>query len=92
MKSAYEKAMERLERENGPTQKLSEEQKARIAEIDRKCDAQAAEKRLSFENRVLNASSPAESDVIQFELANELAGIEARRQEEKEAVWNEAKP
>lgn len=92
MKSAYEKAMERLERESGPTRKLSDEQKARIAEIDRKCDALAAEKRLSFDSRVVTATTQAEFDGIQLDLANELAGVESRRQQEKKAVWNEAKP
>ncbi|MDX9972612.1 MAG: hypothetical protein RBU21_06475 [FCB group bacterium] len=92
MKSAYEKAMERLERETGPTQKLTGEQKARIAEIDKKCDAQAAEKRLSFDSRIVTATTQEEFDGIQADLANELAGIESRRQREKEAVWNETKP
>jgi len=90
MKSAYEKAMERLERESGPTPKLTDEQKARVAELDRVYDAKAAEKRLEYESRVLNASSPAESDRLQAELANELAGIEARRQQEKDAIWSQA--
>ena len=47
MKSAYEKAMERLEAERGAVRKLSDEQKVRIAEIDRKFDALVAEKTLS---------------------------------------------
>lgn len=90
MKTAYEKAMERLERESGPTAKLTDEQKARVAELDRKYDAQVAEKRLAFEDRLAHASSPAESDRIQAELASELADIENRRQQDKEAIWREA--
>ena len=34
MKSAYELAMERLEKESGPSKKLTDEQKASIADIE----------------------------------------------------------
>jgi hypothetical protein len=90
MKSAYEKAMERLERESGPTRKLNDDQKARIAEIDKKYDAQAAELRLSFENRLMTATTQAEADAIQQELAGGLSSVESNRQQAKEAVWGEA--
>lgn len=90
MKSAYEKAMERLERESGPTARLTDEQKARISDLDKRYDAMVAEKRLAYEDRLVTASSPAESDRIQAELASELADIEARRQQEREAVWSQA--
>jgi hypothetical protein len=91
MKSAYEKAMERLERESGPLQTLTDEQKARIAEIDRKYDALIAEKRLAFESGATHTSSPGEHDKMQTELAGAIADLEARREREKEAIWNEAK-
>ena len=35
MKSAYELAIERLKRDQGPMRQLTNEQKQRIAEIDR---------------------------------------------------------
>jgi hypothetical protein len=89
MKSAYEKAMERLERESGPIRKLTDEQRAKIAEIDRKYDAQIAEQKLAFEGRLLNTSSPGEHDLMQTELANLLADIESRRERDKESVWGE---
>ncbi len=90
MKSAYEKALERLERESGPTRTLTEQQKARIADIDRRCDAQIAEQKIAYESKILNASTPAELNEIRAELANQLAAIESRREKEKESVWNEA--
>ena len=60
MKSAYEKAMERLEKESGPTGKLSDEQRNQIAEIDRKFDALVAEHKLSSEHKARAATTAAE--------------------------------
>ena len=45
MKSAYDLAMERLEK-NSPTHKLTEEQKASIAEIESICRSKIAEREL----------------------------------------------
>ena len=42
MKSAYELAMERLEKEKGPAKKLNDDQRAEIAEIENKYEADAA--------------------------------------------------
>ncbi len=88
MKSAYELAMERLEKASGPTKKLSDEQKARIAEIEKVCSAKSAELKLSYDERLGKASTREEFDQIQAELADKLASLEARRDKEKEAVWN----
>ena len=38
MKTAYELAMERMEKESGATKKLTNEQRARIATIEKKYD------------------------------------------------------
>lgn len=88
MKSAYELAMERLEKDSGPTRKLSEEQKARIAEIERKYDAKTAEVRLDFDGRLASAPPP-EVENVRRQLADALASVEANRERDKEAVWNE---
>lgn len=90
MKSAYEKAMERLEKESGPTAKLNDEQRRRIAEIDRKYDALVAEHKLSAQSKIASAGTALELEQIQSALAAELAGLETRREKEKAAVWNEA--
>ena len=42
MKSAFELAMSRLEKES-PTQKLTDEQKAKLAEVDSEINAKIAE-------------------------------------------------
>lgn len=89
MKSAYELAMERLEESSGPAQKLTDEQRGRIAEIDNVQDAKAAECRVQFDARKA-AASPAEWPALQQELADDLARIEEKRERDKDAIWNEA--
>lgn len=90
MKSSYEKAMERLERESGPTVKLNDEQRRRIAEIDRKYDALVAEHKLSAQSKAATVGTALEYEQVQSALASELAGLETRREKEKAVIWNEA--
>ena len=89
MKSAYELAMERLEQESGPTRKLSDEQKARIAEIDRKYDAKIAEQKLVHEGKLAAAESLEQVNELKAALAETVASLEAHRDKEKEATWAE---
>ncbi len=88
MKSAFELAMERLEKDSGPTRKLTDGQKARIAEIDKKYDAKAAEARLDYDN-CLASAPPSEMESVRNKLAEALASIEDSRERDKERVWNE---
>jgi len=88
MKSAYELAMERLEKASGPSQKLSEEQKNRIADLEKVYDAKIAEVKLSFVPRVQAVQSQAELESIQAEMAAKIASLEEKREREKEAIWN----
>ena len=88
MKSAYELAMERLEKASGPTKKLSDAQKAQIAELEKVYEAKIAEAKLSYEARFQGASSMEELTRFQTELADTLASLETRREKEKEAIWN----
>lgn len=88
MKSAYELAMERLEKESGPTRKLSNEQKARIAEIEKRFDARIAEQKLSYEDKFRAADSMELYDRLKAELADTIASLESQRDREKESIWN----
>ena len=88
MKTAYELAMERLEKASGPTRKLSNAQKARIAEIEKIYDAKIAETKLASESEMLSADSMEALNQFKQELADAIASIEERREQEKEAVWN----
>ena len=88
MKSAYEIALERMEKESGPAQKLTDAQRAEIAEIDRRLDAKAAGTRLEFDARLSKAASAEELEQIRNELADAMAAIEGQREKAKESVWN----
>lgn len=88
MKSAYEIAMARLEKEKGPGRKLSDEQKSEIAAINKKYDARAAEEKLSFETRMTKAANFEELENLRKEMAASLTSIEEQREKAKESVWN----
>jgi len=88
MKSAYELAMERLEKAGGPTKKLTDEQKAQIADIERVYEAKIAELKLSYESRLAGAESAEDLQQLQAELAGKAASLESKRDEEKDAIWN----
>ena len=56
MKSAYELAMERLEKQS-PTQQLTEAQKAAIADIESATKAQIAEQELFLKGKIAEAAA-----------------------------------
>ena len=89
MKSAYEIAMEKLEKDSGPLQKLSDEQKACITEIEKKYEARIAEQKLVFESRINGATTIEEQQTAQTERAEALTNLEDARDKEKEAVWQD---
>lgn len=88
MKSAYELAMERLEKEHGPGKKLTDEQRAKIAGIDNQYEAKIAELRLSYDSKM--AAEPHEAEGLRQELAETVKSLEAKRDKEKEAIWKES--
>ena len=88
MKSAYELAMERLEK-NAPTVKLTEAQKAEMAEIDRIALARTAEKELFLGEEIAKtqaAGNWAEVPAIEKQLANERRRIQEEADMKKERV------
>ena len=87
MKSAYEKALERMQAESGPQKKLSDEERARIAEIDNQYEAKIAQTKLKFQARLFSAAPP-EKAAAQAELTEEIQRLERRRDEEKDNIWN----
>ena len=87
MKSAYEIAMARLEKERGPTKKLTDEQKAQVAEIEIKCAAKIAEKKLAYETEIAGAESPEDMEKIRANFVGAIASLETGRDKAKEAVW-----
>ena len=83
MKSAYELAMERLQKAS-PSLSLTEEQKKELAEIDSKYRAKIAEKELFLRDQIRKAQTEGKADDIDS-LEKQLASDVRRLQEECEA-------
>ena len=84
MKSAYELAMERLQKAS-PSLSLTEEQKKELAEIDSKYRAKIAEKELFLRDQIRKAQTEGKADDIDS-LEKQLASDVRRLQEECEAA------
>ena len=88
MKSAYELAMERLESKD-PGVLLTDEQKARIADIEAKCKADIAAKELLLQGEIAKATAAGSAEElaqIRRQLADDIRRFEETREREKEAV------
>ena len=64
MKTAYELAMERLNK-NSPTTKLTEQQKKEIAELESKCKAKIAERELLLEGEKIKAIDRGDAEAFE---------------------------
>ena len=92
MKSAYELAMERLEQQS-PTAKLSDAQKAEIAEIDSMFKAKIAEREVFLRDQLAKAQAAGkyqEIEELEQELARELRKLNADCEAKKEKVRQRA--
>ena len=83
MKSAYELAMERLEK-NSPSVSLTEDQKKEIAEVGSVYRAKIAEKELFLKDQIHNAQLAGKIEELES-LEKQLASEIRRLQEECEA-------
>ncbi|MDF7826066.1 hypothetical protein P4B35_18695 [Pontiellaceae bacterium B12227] len=83
MKSAYELAMERS---SGPSIKLTDEQKAALADIDSKMKAKVAETEIMFDQQLATEADPAKAGLIQQTRQQQIAKIKNDAEEEKESV------
>jgi len=86
MKSAYELAMERLNKAN-PASKLTDAQKKQLAELDSRYAAKVAEREIGL-NAAMNqaGNDPAQVDALREQLAMERKKIQAELEEKKELV------
>ena len=80
MKSAYELAMEKLGGDATP--KLTDQQKAEIAEIDNRCKAKIAETEVMSQQQIDQAGD----DSAKVEQVREALSTEIRRMREKAEV------
>lgn len=90
MKSAYELAMERLEKQS-PTSRLTDAQKAEIAEIDSTYRAKAAEKELFLKDQIRKAMEAGQLEDVQSlekQLSFELRRLNEDCEAKKEKIRN----
>jgi hypothetical protein len=88
MKSAYELAMERLEKQS-PTSKLNAAQKAEIAEIEATAKAKAAEQEIFLRGKIAEAAAEGkyeEAEQLEKQLAHEIRRINEDAETKKEKV------
>lgn len=88
MKTAYELAMERLNK-SAPAAKLSERQKKEIAELDSKYKAKIAERELFVQGERAKAIEKGDAEAIEQlerQLASDRKSLQAELEEKKEAV------
>ena len=88
MKSAYELAMERLEKES-PQESLTEEKKELISEIEKKYSAKIAEREVFLRSKIeesLSEGQIQDAQQIDDELNRELKSLRMRCESEKEIV------
>jgi hypothetical protein len=90
MKSAYELAMERLQKQS-PSVSLTEEQKAQLAEIDSLYRSKMAEKELLLQEQIrkeAHAGAAEEVDRLKQQLSSELRRLQEECDQKKEKVRN----
>jgi hypothetical protein len=91
MKSAYELAMERLNK-TSPSVKLTEDQKRQIADLESQCAAKIAERELLLKGEIIKAvdkGDPEEIAQLEKQLVSDRKSIKADFEEKKEKVRNQ---
>ena len=88
MKSAYELAMERLNK-TAPTVKLTDEQKKELADLESQCSAKIAERELFLKGEITKAVNQGDDEAmeqLEKQLVSERKSIRADFDEKKEKV------
>ena len=88
MKSAYELAMERLEKES-PSLKLTDDQRSQLAEIDSLYKSKMAEKELLLKDQIQREQAAGkfkEVESLQQQLSSELRRLAQECESKKESV------
>jgi hypothetical protein len=88
MKSAYELAMERLEKKS-PSIALTDEQKQQIADVDSTYKARIAERDLFLKDQIAkaqNAGNSEEAESLQKQLSIEIRRLQEDAEEKKEKL------
>lgn len=88
MKSAYELAMERLEKQS-PTAKVTDEQRREIAEIESTYKARIAEREVFLKDLILKTKASGDDagvEALEKQLASELRRLNEDCEEKKEKI------
>lgn len=88
MKSAYELAMERLNK-TSPAAKLTDKQKKELAEIDSKYAAKIAGRELMLKDELRKAAEKGDGEAIEQlekQLISNRKSLEAEKEEKKEKI------
>lgn len=88
MKSAYELAMERLEKAS-PTAKLTDRQKQEIAELEAKAKAKIAEREIALQSAISAATEAGDFEKFEFlqqQLSKERQAIQSDLAEKKNQI------
>jgi ABC-type enterochelin transport system substrate-binding protein len=88
MKTAYEIAMERLNKA-APTVKLTADQKRQLAELDSQCAAKIAEREIALKDEMAKISATGDFEkveALQQQLVNERKKLQTELEEKKERV------
>ena len=88
MKSAYELAMERLQK-NAPSVPLTEAQRAELAEVDALYKSKIAEKELMLKDQIRKEEAAAnvfEVEKLQHQLSSELRRLQEECEAKKEKI------
>jgi hypothetical protein len=93
MKSAYELAMERLNK-TSPVTKVTEAQKKEIAEVESKYAAKIAEREIFLKGELQKVASQGDYEAfaqLEKQLASERRKLQAEAEEKKDEVRNRKK-
>jgi hypothetical protein len=86
MKSSYELAMERLNK-NAPTVKLTDAQKKQLAELDSKYAAKIAEREIALETEIAKAADDFQKEEsLREQLMTDRKKLQAELEEKKEQI------
>ncbi|MEM6822040.1 MAG: hypothetical protein AAF558_08885 [Verrucomicrobiota bacterium] len=92
MKSAYERAMEKLGGES-TTPRLNDAQKQEINELNQKYEAQIAERKTFLQSKISEALASGNSQEVEeldSQLTRDVAAIQDEWQTKKDKIWKQA--
>jgi hypothetical protein len=91
MKSAYEIAMERLEKKSPSGPPLTDAQRNELAEVDTLYESKIAEVKIACEQDLKQAAgNPGIVDQVRYKYREDLARLEAEREEKKADIRKRA--